>query len=104
VPAFSATSLSFGTVKTSTASAAKSITVTNVGGTALTISKIAFADADLGDFSQTNTCTASLAPKGTCTISVTFKPGARGARTATLVVTDNAFNSPQSIPLSGNGD
>lgn len=104
VPAFSATSLSFGTVKTSTASAAKSITVTNVGGTALTISKIAFADADLGDFSQTNTCTASLAPKGTCTISVTFKPGARGARTATLVVTDNAFNSPQSIPLSGTGD
>jgi CSLREA domain-containing protein len=104
VPAFSATSLSFGTVKTGTASAAKSITVTNVGGTALAIGQMAFAGADPGDFSQTNTCTASLAPKGICTISVTFKPGTKGARSASLVVTDNAFNSVQSIPLSGTGN
>lgn len=104
VPSFSATSLSLGTVKTGTPSASKSIAVTNVGGTALTITNIVFAGADPGDFSQTNTCSASLAPKGTCTISVTFKPGAKTARTATLVVTDNAVNSPQRISLSGTGD
>jgi hypothetical protein len=38
-----------------------------------------------------------------CTISVTFKPTAAGTRTGTLSVSDNASNSPQSIPLSGTG-
>src|SRR5438552_18017189 len=35
--------------------------------------------------------------------SVTFTPSARGARSATLAVSDNASGSPQTVALSGTG-
>ena len=101
---FSATSLSFGTEKTNSGSSKKSITVTSAGGTSLSISKIAVSGADPKDFTETNNCIGTFNPKATCSISVTFKPTAKGGRTASLVVTDNAQNSPQSIPLSGTGN
>jgi len=104
VASFSATSLSFGTAKTNSGSVTKTVTLSNPGGTALSITGYAFAGADPHDFSETNTCPASLAPKGSCVITVTFKPTVKAGRTATLVVADNAFNSPQSIRLSGTGD
>lgn len=104
VASFSAISLSFGTAKTNSGSVTKTVTLNNPGGTALSIAGYAFAGADPHDFSETNACPASLAPKGSCVISVTFKPTAKGSRTATLVVTDNAFNSPQSISLGGTGN
>ena len=49
-----------------------------------------------GDFSQTNNCT-SVAVGGSCTVNVTFKPTAAGARTGTLTVTSNANNSPTTV-------
>ena len=105
VASFSANTLSFGTVKANSATLTKSITLSNPGGTALSITGFAITGADKGDYSETTTCTATLAAKATpCTISVTFKPTAKGSRTATLIVTDNAQNSPQSISLSGTGD
>jgi hypothetical protein len=104
VPAFSAGSLSFGTVKTSSGTAAKSVTLTSAGGTSLSITGFAITGADPKDFTETNTCPATMAPKATCSITVTFKPTVKGSRTATLVVTDSAQNSPQSIALSGTGD
>jgi len=70
--------------------------------TALPIS-ITFTGADPGDFAQTNTCGASLAPRSMCTISLTFTPTATGTRTATLTVTDSANNSPQTMALTGTG-
>jgi hypothetical protein len=38
-----------------------------------------------------------------CPIVVTFTPLAAGARTATITITDNASNSPQTVSLSGTG-
>ena len=104
VASFSANSLRFGTVKTNSGTTTKSVTLTSNGGTALGISSFAITGANPTDFTETNTCPTSLAPKGTCSITVTFKPSASGTRTATLVVTDSAQNSPQSIPLSGTGN
>ncbi|MGA7524457.1 MAG: choice-of-anchor D domain-containing protein [Acidobacteriaceae bacterium] len=105
VAQFSASSLSFGSVKTKSGSSAKSITVTSVGGTALSISNLAVTGADAGDFSASGTCSsANLNPKGACSITVTFKPSVKGSRTATLVVTDNSKSGSQSIMLSGTGD
>jgi hypothetical protein len=105
VAQFSASNLNFGTVRAKSGSAAKSVTLTSVGGTALSISKVSIAGANPGDYSQTSSCTsATLNPKGNCSIVVTFKPTAKGARTATLVVTDNAKNSTQSISLMGTGN
>ena len=95
----SATSLTFGNTNVGSTSVAQSITLTNNGPGAVSISSIAAS----GDFAQTNTCGASVAQGGTCSISVTFKPTASGTRNGTLTVTSNASNSPTSASLSGTG-
>jgi hypothetical protein len=76
-----------------------SVTLKNAGNLALNISSISIT----GDFSQTNTCGASVPAGMTCTIAVTFKPTATGNRTGTLSVTDDANGSPQAISLTGTG-
>jgi uncharacterized protein YjdB len=92
-------SLSFGSQAISTASAAKTVTLKNGQSTALTITSIAAS----GDYSQTNTCGASLAAGAKCTVSVTFTPSVLGSDDASLTVTDSASNSPQTVSLTGKG-
>ena len=99
----SPTSLSFGTVAISTTSAAKTVTLTNVGTTTLTMTGIAVTGTNAVDFAQTHTCGTSLAAGASCRFSVTFKPTASGTRSAALSVTDNAAGSPQKVTLSGTG-
>src|SRR5205814_1730306 len=70
---------------------------------ALSISSVAIAGTNSGDFAQTNNCGSSVAAAGSCTINVTFKPTATGTRTATVSVTDNATGSPQTASLTGSG-
>jgi uncharacterized repeat protein (TIGR03803 family) len=97
------TSVSFGSVKVGTTSAAKTVVLKNVGTTAITITSITLAGLDPGDYAQTNSCASSLAASASCTISVTFKPSVTGARSAILKVTDSAAGSPQTVVLSGTG-
>ena len=99
----SPTSLSFYYQVINTTSAAKKVTLTSTGTTNLSISSIAVAGTNAGDFAETYNCPASMAPGAKCTINVKFTPTALGARTATLAVTDNAANSPQTVALSGTG-
>ena len=82
-------------------SLAKTVTLTNVGATTLTITGITITGTNAGDFAQTHTCASSLAAGASCIISVTFKPTATGCRTAALSVSDNAAGSPQTVALSG---
>ncbi|MGA2807671.1 MAG: choice-of-anchor D domain-containing protein [Terracidiphilus sp.] len=82
-----------------TASASQALTLTNTGGSELTITGIEIS----GDFAQTSNCPTSLAPGASCTLSVTFTPTVIGMRTGTVSTTGNAENSPQSASLSGNG-
>jgi hypothetical protein len=97
---FSATSLAFGSVPQSTASAAKTITFYNEEAEALTISSITTGNPD---FAETNTCGGSVPAAGNCVITVTFTPSMIGAETGTLTVTDAASNSPQTAALTGTG-
>jgi hypothetical protein len=98
------TSLSFGTLGVGLTSAVKTVTLKNVGTTALTITSIAITGAEAGDFLKTATsCGSSLAAAASCTVSVTFKPTTTGARSANLTFTDNASGSPQQVLLSGTG-
>jgi hypothetical protein len=92
-------SLYFGNQAVGTASAARAVTMTNTGTASLSISGIAIS----GDFAQANNCASALAVNASCTINVTFAPTAKGARTGTLSVTDNASGSPQTVSLSGTG-
>jgi probable HAF family extracellular repeat protein len=91
--------LTFATDLIGSASAAKSVALTNHGTSTLSIAGI----ATTGDFSQTHTCGSSLAAGASCTISISFKPTQIGTRTGKLSVTDNASGSPQSVSLSGTG-
>jgi hypothetical protein len=99
VVSLSAATLSFAGQTVSTTSPPQTLTLTNTGAGALTH----LAVTPTGDFTQTNTCSASLAPSANCTISVTFTPTAGGSRSGTLSLTDNAGNSPQTVQLSGTG-
>jgi hypothetical protein len=94
---FSPTSLTFPSQSVGSTSVSQSITLTNSGTGQLTVTGIQTA----GDFAQTNNCGTVAANGGTCLMVVTFTPTATGSRTGTLVVTDSAPNSPQTILLSG---
>ena len=84
--------------------AAKTVTINNHQGVPLNISNIAIGGTNSGDFVQTaTTCGATLTPQSSCTVSIQFSPTAAGMRTATLTVTDDADNSPQSATLTGVG-
>jgi len=99
----SATSLAFGSSNAGTATASQSVTLTNTGDAALSISSIAVTGANASSYAFTNTCGASVAVGATCTITGDFDPVTGGSLPATFTVTDNAPNSPQSIALTGTG-
>ena len=98
----SATSLSFGT-QTVNLSATKTVTLKNTGTTALTPISLAVTGTNASDFTSSSNCGSSLAAGSSCTISVGFKPAAKGLRSATLKVTDNAQSGTQTVALSGTG-
>ena len=103
VVSLSPTSLSFGNQQANTTSAARTVTLTNSGNAALTIKGIGLSGPNSGVFHQQHTCSSSLAPGASCTISVTFTPTAEGNCSASLSIADNASGSPQSVTLSGTG-
>lgn len=82
-----------------TASAVSTVTLLNNQSGTLTISSIQVS----APFSETDNCGTSLAPNAQCTINVVFTPTAKQYYSSSLVITDSAGNSPQSVTLSGNG-
>jgi len=98
--ALSPVSLNFGNQVLDTTSAVRKVTATNTGAVALNISSINVS-ASFGI--SANTCGAQLAVGMSCKVSVTFAPPKLGEITGTLSFTDDALNSPQTVPLSGNG-
>jgi hypothetical protein len=95
--------LSFGNQPVGTTSAAKSVTLTNVGNTQLNFFALMIAGKSRTDFFQTNNCGTSIAAKASCTITVTFTPTAIGTRGATVKISDDGGGSPQKVGLSGTG-
>jgi len=91
-------SLSFAGTIVGSSAATQTVTVTNSGTTAATVTGVAVT----GDFSQTSNCT-SIAVGGSCTVTVKFTPTTAGSRTGTLTVTSNANNSPATVALTGSG-
>jgi len=97
------TSLSFGNQNLGTTSGAKGVQLKNTGNAVLTISSIAISGTNATDFAQTNNCPGSLASGAQCNINVTFSPTGLGTRSASLSISDNALNSPQTASLTGSG-
>ena len=76
-----------------------SVVLTNHGKSALSITSI----TTVGQYSQTNNCGNSVAPGGTCTITVAFNPTIAGTIYGNLIVTDSDPTSPQTARLYGVG-
>ncbi|HUI42681.1 MAG TPA: choice-of-anchor D domain-containing protein [Terriglobia bacterium] len=92
-------SLTYGDQLVGTTSASQTETVTNTGNEPLTFSSVSIT----GDFAGTTTCAGSLAAGESCTVRVTFSPTVSGTRTGTITISDNAYENPQTVGLTGTG-
>lgn len=93
-------SLNFGTVQTGT-SQPLSETVTNTGGSALTISKVAITGT--GFTLSAITTPVTLTPGQTSTFTVTFAPTSTASASGSVTVTSNGSNPSLVISLTGAG-
>jgi hypothetical protein len=82
---------------------AKTVTVTNSGKVTAFFSTFVFTGTGASDYSQTNNCTPSVVPKGTCDVIITFTPHVIGPLPATLTVTDNNGTGFNDITMTGTG-
>jgi predicted extracellular nuclease len=101
-PVLSATltgSGNFGAVDVGSKSNGVDFVLSNTGEGAIGIGGITVT----GDFSETNTCGASLAMNSSCNIDVIFSPSAAGTRTGTLTITTNTNAGNYAAALSGTG-
>jgi len=100
-------SIDFGTVTVGTTSAHRTATLTNTGdsGENLLLTSETITGANAADFAFAGaTCiTSPVAPGTSCTIDLTFSPGAVGAQSATLTISDNGLGSPHTVSLAGTG-
>jgi parallel beta-helix repeat protein len=90
--------LTFAGTDVGSTSATQTVTITNSGTAAATVSSVSAS----GPFSETNNC-SSIAVNASCTATVSFKPTTGGTSTGTLTVTSNANNSPTTVGLTGSG-
>src|SRR5207302_1487357 len=101
------TNLAFGTQRVSTPSPVQTVTLTNSGTAPLSTATAVLGGANAGDFALASgtTCIngATLAAGANCVLNLTFTPTAASARTATVTITDDAADSPQSVSLAGTG-
>ena len=95
--------VSFGDEGIGFTSPARTLTLSNTGSSRLDITGIAISGPQRTNFAQTHTCGATLASGAKCSFSITFSPQSPGLQNASIQITDNAFNSPQVIPLTGSG-
>jgi sugar lactone lactonase YvrE len=96
-------SLSFGGQFRGTTSSPQAVTLTNDGSAPLAVTGVAITGINSRDFAATTSCRVPVAVGSRCTISITFTPTALGPRAATLVISDDAPNSPQTVSLNGTG-
>ena len=103
----SSTALDFGTFTSSSSfPKSESVTLTNTGEGAFTVSQVAVVPGNSNLFQITaQNCTGSFAPNASCSVTVTFETHSaensnNGLNTATLVITDTASNNPQDVALT----
>jgi serine protease len=96
----SPTSLSFPSTPIGTKSAGLTLKLTNTGKAPLQVASVMVSNPQ--EFSAVQTCsTSSIAPAGTCDITVFFTPSAAGSRTGSLVVKSNIAD--RTVSFSGTG-
>ncbi len=93
----STTHLQFDSQTPGVATPLSGVALTNEGTDFLEISSIVAR----GNFAESNNCPASLQAGSSCDIFVSFKPPEAGYYSGSLVISDNAPESPQVVSLAG---
>ena len=99
-------SLDFGSQALGSTSAAKTVTLSDTGSAPIAVSSVAIGGTNAGDFAiVSDPCSGqSIAAGDSCSVQVAFAPTATGPRgPATLSLTDDAGDSPQTVSLTGTG-
>jgi hypothetical protein len=100
----SPTSQSCGSSIVGIATTCGTFTLSNTTAVTVTSIVVTFVGTNGSDFSMPGgTCSGSLSASSTCTIIVTFTPGAAGSRSGTLNIADSGASSPQQATLTGTG-
>jgi hypothetical protein len=101
----SAASIGFGSQLLNTQSPNKAVSVTNAGQARLHVSEARIVGGGAASFAiARDSCSGGTFGVGeACAIAVSFSPVSAGAQSATLRITDDAPNSPQTVALSGSG-
>lgn len=78
------------------------IVISNPGTAAVQITsmKLVLGTADSDDYGALTNCSKTLKAGGACAIAVGFLANDLGVRTASIVITDSASSTPQTIPLT----
>jgi len=96
---FSVDTLPFGTELVGTSSPVLSVSLSNYGTDALSVSSVTTTSG----FGASDECIPSVPSGSTCTIGVIFTPGSTGDVTGTLSVADDASGNPHTLALTGTG-
>ena len=97
----SQSALDFSTQTVGIASAARAVTLQNIGQTTLSGLALSPAGIDSASFNSSSTCGATLAAGASCNVSVTFSPTSIGAKQASVQVVSSV--GTQAITLTGTG-
>lgn len=93
------TSLYFGSVNIGSSSS-QTVTIQNLGDSALDVNSVTLSGTNTSEFSQTNNC-STVAAGSSCQITVTYSPAVSGSKTATLVISHNQDAAPSNVSLNG---
>jgi len=102
--AYAPDQVNFGNQRTTTRSAARTLTLTNSGSTSWTPQNIQLEGTFYGSFAvDASGCTQALAPGASCQVLLTFTPTGTGAFSALLDLFNPVTGSINRVPVSGTG-
>lgn len=94
-------SIAFPATPAGSISSTQTITVTNTGTAPLHVKSVQVAAGTLPGFASISSCALPVAPGQSCSVGVTFYPSTVETRTARLLITDDAPDSPHAVTLTG---
>ncbi|MDZ4701212.1 MAG: malectin domain-containing carbohydrate-binding protein [Rhodothermales bacterium] len=95
--------INFSVGEVGVATLARTLTISNGGGAAVTVSGITFTGSNAGEFSSSFTNPVVIAAGGTTTVAVTMTAASAGPKTAQLNLVHTGSDDPLKITVSGVG-
>jgi len=98
-PPTPASTVDFHSIAIGQTSTAATVEILNTGTVPLTLNAPVLGGANAGDFGVVSQCTSSIAPNGSCALTVTATPMQPTNRYATLTLSDSTHAAQQTVSL-----